>query len=394
MSRAKSVNKERVEFLRMIQDGKTRINNKCSFTERTFSPDRNIIMDTTSSSYIAIGTLHATGTVNNIPAVMKVYFPACDPSKNNSMFMEIYMYSHNMNPMVLNRETPHIALMYTSYECRASPLKQNKYYKQLLASLGDQASQYNTNKLLVLIMEKVPGPPIYEYMKESAYRNLAVQKSLLFQVLWTLAVFAHHGVRSNDLHLANILVSPMSGIVYMNYFVSEDEFYRIKVSPGFVKFIDFERASDNKKTNSFSKEHSMFRHWNTKNDKYDLFEFLNRFMGIDATSRALNKELYTCCVSRKFVDAHRTPGQYLSLCNNRKVADRYVCDGDAQATDSELDTPMNIIKKMYNKKVTKKSLSDVLQQANVRTATQRQKYFRNIAFFPTVNKKAVLQKTK
>ncbi len=64
-----------------------------------------------------------------------------------------------------------------------------------------------------LIMEQVPGKlELIEYLKSAEFRSKTVEEcdrilqSILFQIIYTLHVFAKNGLQHNDLHLANIML--------------------------------------------------------------------------------------------------------------------------------------------------------------------------------------------
>lgn len=407
------VNKQRIEFWRQLKESISRIIAPCSFSSKMIKENKLIIEETASSSFVLLGVLHLRGKIKNKPVVLKVYFPYKDVNINNSMYMEIYIYSKYVNHMILSRETPHLALMYKNYECDISnvPLLQlSPYIRQLkrsLSNMKEDLNNYDTTKLLVLILEKVPGQNIADYIQKVAYNNNEVVKSLLFQILWTLSCFNHYGIRSNDLHLGNILVQPLGATTYINYFVTSNIFYRIKVNPGFIKIIDFERASTKELPNATGKVVDTRAHWNAQNNKYDLFFFLVRILTLDGFPPTLKKEIFDCCLdSSLLAKKERTKYGFPDLCRKTKNnKGEVVCRGNYTFTNTQMKTPMQFIDKIFGSNINendsdslfKKNVNNVLKQKNMKNKRDRVKYFRNVMFFPSIKdevRKKILEKVK
>lgn len=406
-----TINKNRIEFWRQLKQSVSRIIAPCSFSTKMVKENKLIIEQTASSSFVLLGVLHLRGKIKNKPVVLKVYFPYKDVNVNNSMYMEIYIYAKYVNHMILSRETPHLALMYKNYECDISTtpvLQLSPYIRQLkrsLSNMRENVNDYDTSKLLVLVLEKVPGHNIADYIEKIAPNNKQVIKSLLFQILWTLACFNHYGIRSNDLHLGNILVQPLGSTTYINYFVSANLFYRIKVNPGFIKIIDFERASTKELSNATGKVIDTRAHWNSPNNKYDLFFFLVRIFTISGFPISLKKEILDCCLDVSLLaKKEQTKHGFPDLCHKTKNnKGEVVCGGNSTLNNTQMKTPMQFIDKIYGSKenestfLFKNNINDILKQKNMKNKKHRSQYFRNIMFFPSIKdemRKTILEKVK
>lgn len=173
--------------------------------------------------------------------VIKLNFPSL---KNNGNEIERIIYQNFILKMLRLGQTPHVMIPLFSYECKNFS---KKYLEQKpsLKIVYDwyinlPSDYYDKTKLLVTILEKGKGLKFQDWIKTE--HQFISWKSVLFQIIWTIAVFGEYGLVHNDLHEGNIFIEPLENPIICIYFISATEYFVIPINY-FVKIYDFDRST-------------------------------------------------------------------------------------------------------------------------------------------------------
>lgn len=197
-----------------------------------------------------------------VPAILKISFDYHDKSNRiihredvlafgidrirNSLIIEISIY-HHINKILNNNYTPHLVRMLDYIHCDnfTTVSKTMKFgaWPQLLAKIS---SLMKTDKLLnydssnILCLEYVQAVNFRQWL-DSQQWTINDLKVVIFQVLYTLAVFNDYGIQHNDLHQGNILVERFQAPV-TRYYNIHGRMYKTTSSYN-VKIYDFDNAT-------------------------------------------------------------------------------------------------------------------------------------------------------
>ena len=378
-----TLTQQQVQIVQAIQGKRASFVKPCQ-PESSMTIDNRIVAKTKSDALVLLGQMeYMVGKQKKRTAVaLKITFLPKRKKGISGSQIELKIYERVVQALVLNQNTPNVAVLYASHVCDYGSQMMPPALQQLKRTLlnrRDKGVDFDFTKTQVLIMERVQGLNVQFFLNTQPGEEALL--AMLFQVLYTLVCFERMGVRHNDLHLGNVHVAKLAQRTPVNYFVDEDTFYRFDVSSAFVKIFDFERASMPSRLSNPDSDAL-----NLPNYKYDLFFFLTRVLLVKSTPVSLKKKLRSCCMSAAF--AHRY-ADLLVLC---KLGPRGRCVGkEAKVDDNSLNTPMQFIKKLFSDSTSKQSLKT--KQRNIQEQYKKDKpaqskalaaFFRNSFFLPNV----------
>lgn len=177
-----------------------------------------------------------------------------ESAETNSLEYEAAVYEVIINYLIKNNFTPHVVSYLALAECSfndfsrvfGKSLYDLKMYRQVL-----NQKEYNQNTLKILMTENVQkSNPLSTLIKDELFRNEYSIKlmSICFQIIYTYECFNRVGLRHNDGHLGNILVTDYSHVQdfpeFTLYELNNDTYAKVPTNY-FVRIIDFDLASLN-----------------------------------------------------------------------------------------------------------------------------------------------------
>jgi hypothetical protein len=363
---------DQVGIILAVRAGRANFDSPCQ-PERGMSVQTRIFAQTKSDALVLLGSMQFNEGKSSraVPVAIKITFLPKRKGAVSGSQIELKIYEREVQNLLLNQNTPNVVALYAasvcSYGTARLPAALSKLKAKLLARKDADTASLDLQRVQVLVMERALGVNVEKYLQGRPPE--ADVRAVLFQVLYTLVCFQQVGLRHNDLHFGNILVEAhkFSAPTYVNYFVSEDAFYRINVAGAFVKIFDFERASLPTTLQNPSSGVP-----NTANYKYDLFSFLSRLMDVPAAPSALKRQLRECCMSSAFA---RRYAFSFSLC--RLNAKNQCVPGDMRPSDAELNTPLQFLTKLFAGQ-----LHSLKEESKRRSAKDRREFFRHSYFLP------------
>jgi len=184
------------------------------------------------------------------PMMLKVSFDESPDvehdKKDNSLAIERLVYQDVLNPLIFNRNTPHLIIHYATFQCNQRALltsgaKSAQEKVKILKKIEKLHSEenYDIDTFHGLLLEKAKGISLTDFLETKTYTKDDIRQ-ILFQIMWTLQCFAQVGLMHNDLHTGNVFVDEESKPVTRIY-VSEEYTYELE-SKYTVKIFDFDRA--------------------------------------------------------------------------------------------------------------------------------------------------------
>lgn len=146
--------------------------------------------------------------------------------------------------------------------------------------------------LLGFVVERAPGVAMHDWAKQR--RSLQQWRYVLFQLLYTLAVFSDIGLHHNDVHLENVFIDERGWPEEMHIFVDNETSATIparREAPA-VRLIDFDKASLSSANSALPREwqtlldtnpnlennlctsYGLCNHHRAQNNKFDAFTLL------------------------------------------------------------------------------------------------------------------------
>lgn len=180
------------------------------------------------------------------PVAFKIVFNAIDSWFDNSLVVEQQIYTNVTENMINNFHTPHLTSCIGVVKlCDTHELKstlsddQQKSFGKAMQSVDD--AKYDISKASMLILGKSSGKTLMEYIMGD---DLTVDDrfNILFQIEYTLKCFEKVGLTHNDLHMKNIFIDELEEPQERIYYISEDEWVKIKVRYD-TKIYDFDRGA-------------------------------------------------------------------------------------------------------------------------------------------------------
>ncbi len=153
--------------------------------------------------------------------------------KNDKFWSEIQLYKF-INTLILRGATPHVVAYLTDFPCKSSELG------NLRGSLSGSGPDSVFNVVLTesTFLKTVTLDKIYHKKRPSDEE----MRNILFQVLWTLAVFHKVGFEQHDMHFDNILVTKHPEPVSFRYKLDDGNYFRVVTSHS-VRIFDFDQSN-------------------------------------------------------------------------------------------------------------------------------------------------------
>jgi len=175
--------------------------------------------------------------------VMKISYLSKNLETDNSLIVENLIYQNFILKMVERGHTPHMMIPLFSYQCKGFDskqlkLKENKAVKDWTKRVSP--NDYDKSSLNVLILEKGNGTDLFGWMEKP--HSVQSWMSILFQIIWTLAVFGQYGLVHNDYHAGNTFLEPLEEPIFAIYFLSPTKYFVVPIHY-FAKIFDFDRST-------------------------------------------------------------------------------------------------------------------------------------------------------
>lgn len=187
-------------------------------------------------------------------------------SKNiNSFDVERILYRTYFSFMIDNLFTPHLVKYVTSFECNLEWLHANGFVDRLglreTFGNGVAGNVDNNLRFSFLVTEKTQNKSLARFMFKHATDD--AMRSILFQIIFTLKVFAVLGLRHNDLHYNNIFIEnfqhsssihPFTCYCYSTM-TNDQLLFQVPTKHYFAKIFDLDLAFIDCSSPSISNDH-------------------------------------------------------------------------------------------------------------------------------------------
>ena len=262
--------------------------NKCDFSKYNleFIPPNSL-----SDTLIFFGNL----------IVLKVSLIPKDTSLDNSLLIEQDIYKNIVNRLLKNKITPHLVALIDSFVCNnfmdliklhPKAIEQlNKIYEFKSRSGVKMFEFYYRDRANIMVLERNHGFTLSKRIADLPAQQI---KSLVFQVLYTLAAFNKVGLTHNDIHMGNILVQDTNVPEFIDY-ITDYGVYHVPTYGLLAKIYDFDWAQANKTNTKYSspffdsiKEHGCVQPENCNlNPMFDTWFFLGSLITLFSKSDKL-----------------------------------------------------------------------------------------------------------
>ena len=264
----------RLELFNKIKAGQVNIEN-CQFYDHFTSTQ--VIPKKGKSSSSATFAKYLNVLDGNKLFVTKIWWKPSPEERDNSLEYESRIYETFINYLVKNNYTPHVATFLATFECDLQSF--NKSFKPSIYALSQHGQilegkqRVDKTKLKVLMTENANNSISLASM--IAYRLFQTKYSLeleaiCFQILYTYECFNRLGLRHNDGHLGNILVSLYGTEVdkyypeYLIYILDSTSYAKVPCKY-FIRIIDFDFSTVSCNSNTVNPEYSaLIRDFSTK----------------------------------------------------------------------------------------------------------------------------------
>ena len=261
--------KMRLTLAKLIKDGTLTLE-PCNYFQN-FDTLELLPHTSASASWITLGQItlppSLTTTVPRTGAdrvTMKLTFATRRPGDDNSLQIEREIYRY-INSLVENGYTPHVILYVGDLRCdnfhqqiqtllAARDPNMAELVYDMSTTFGNLAEFYDTNRMRAVITEQSRGITLrkviedYNSIRQKSYDQqkqdfFEVFLPIMFQVLYTLAVFEEVGLQHNDLHDENIFVDILDvDKMYEAKYNVDGMCFKLR-TPFVVKLFDFDRAT-------------------------------------------------------------------------------------------------------------------------------------------------------
>jgi len=251
------------------------------------------------------------GRKNNQKRIaLKVFFnnTKAGRSYDNSLPLEKNIYKHLLAPLSTQQHTPNILKYFGSFsepfiefrgtltKCRSEldELQQQVAKKEERDRKHHDVQIRDISKLTILGLEYCAAPTLRQWLQtEHSEQEL---NSALFQIIYTAECLYRIGIRHNDLHVGNILISPSKQ--QETYFrINTSQIIAVPTKTSLVKIYDFDNACGirSKRTSLHNKfirskyynyKLKYYKYWDqygmsdSDNSKYDTFTILSSIIEI------------------------------------------------------------------------------------------------------------------
>ena len=282
---------------------------------------------------------------------------------SNSLAVELSIYMNLTNELLDRYVTPHLV---RAIDCYSStnlyeeiPLLANKMDATTIKSRLTKSGQgTGSNGSHILVLERINGPTLNAYMEgETPQAQLdTVVVSVLFQITYTLYVFAIQGMRHNDIHFGNVFLD-RSDTEFLHYRV-RGRVFRVPTYGICTKIYDYDHSSRSgpgvEKTNNPTYnnllEDGLCRgrgECNYLNNYFDIFYVLKSVLASSRLSDELKSKILSTVTdfsqdNKLLYTVHMS--QFTSgMCNLKQSGSKLVCDGEYQTEGKKLIDPLSFM---------------------------------------------------
>ena len=251
------------------------------------------------------------GRKNNHKRIaLKVFFnnTKAGISYDNSLPLEKNIYKHLLAPLITQRHTPNILKYFGSFsepfiEFRDTLTKCRNELDELLQQVAEKEERdrkhhdvriRDITKLTILGLEYCTAPTLRQWLRTD--RSDQELNSVLFQIIYSAECLYRIGIRHNDLHVGNILISS-SKQQTTHYRINTSQVIAVPTKTSLVKIYDFDNSCGmrdkrehlhNKLIRSkyYNYKLKYYKYWNqygmsdSDNSKYDTFTILSSIIEI------------------------------------------------------------------------------------------------------------------
>ena len=247
---------------------------------------------------------------NHKRIVLKVFFDNTKEGRlyDNSLPLEKNIYKYLLDPLMTQRHTPNILKYFGAFsesfaEFRNALTKCREELDKLLQQVVDKEERdqkhhniqiRDISKLTILGLEYCAAPTLRQWLQTE--RSDQELNSTLFQIIYTAECLYRIGIRHNDLHVGNILIS--SSKQQATYFrINTSQIIAVPTKTSLVKIYDFDNACGirskrkhvhNKfiRSKYYNYKLKRYKYWDqygmsdSDNSKYDTFTILSSIIEI------------------------------------------------------------------------------------------------------------------
>ena len=252
----------------------------------------------------SLATLIAGRKNNQKHIVLKVFFKNTTVGKSydNSLPLEHKIYKDLLGPLVTQWQTPNILRYLGCFsepfvEFRGSVTKCANELDELLQGAKEKEKRdrkhhdiriRDTNNLTILGLEYSAAPTLRQWLQTE--RSDQELNSVLFQIIYTAECLYRIGIRHNDLHVGNILISSSKQQKEIRYRINTNQIITVPTANTLVKIYDFDNACGMRYKNKANKtvksvyynyKLKYYKYWeqygmsDSDNSKYDTFTILS-----------------------------------------------------------------------------------------------------------------------
>ena len=253
----------------------------------------------------SLATLIVGNKNNHKRIALKVFFnnTKAGRSYDNSLPLEKNIYKYLLAPLIAQQHTPNILKYFGSFsepfvnfrgaltQCATEldELLQRAKGKEERDRKHHDIQIRDTNNLTVLGLEYSTAPTLRQWLQTERSDNEL--KSVLFQIIYTAECLYRIGIRHNDLHVGNILISS-SKQKEINYRINISQIITVPTTNTLVKIYDFDNACGIRSKNEYLSNKIVksvyynyklkyYKYWDqygmsdSDNSKYDTFTILS-----------------------------------------------------------------------------------------------------------------------
>lgn len=216
--------------------------------ENSFENLQVLDKNSASDSWIMFATLF------EMPVAIKLTaFPRISEAVLNYYTLETerFIYENVVNSLLICGYTPHVLAYYATLNCdtflSSSARRQNAQTLKLIQNFQSErfSERYDNQKMRASVVERAQGGiTMMEFFdqNQTSFDSLfpTILLPMLFQVFYTLAVFAEIGLMHNDLHLGNVFIEQLPELE-TNYYRVGNKTFAVK-SRHQVRLFDFDRS--------------------------------------------------------------------------------------------------------------------------------------------------------
>jgi len=165
---------------------------------------------------------------------------------NNSLQVEREIYEKIINSLILCGYTPHVVSYIGTLACDSFAQTTSPAWRQLQQQLRVPhiSTIYDTKRIRAMVTEHADGNKLTTILQSigPTQANFNEFAAVLFQLFFTLQVFAEVGLAHNDLHSDNVMVVEATEQPETNYYQVVDKIYRVTTRMQ-VHIFDFDRSA-------------------------------------------------------------------------------------------------------------------------------------------------------